>query len=308
MIVTLFDHTRDNLGHQWEVEPAVFLSTLIAAPSRLDRVRKFDATAFCGCYFDGTRAKANARDLAMVALDVDDGGADWFDALYELSDLGVAFALYTTTKHRRSHNRYRIVLPLARPVGIDEYDALWGALARYFAARGIIIDKATSDISRMSIASHIWTGDDDKGGRYTPDDDDAQRAVAQPDWPLLDPDAMIAAYPAPAAAPTFERSPCAGDDYRRWQNWHVARDVLSDLDISPIVPRARLDAEMSSRDTGRTFRFLCGCALKGVSGGYDMDESVLMSLGLEFSRRVGRKPDGLARDVRNALLRARAAA
>ena len=166
MIVTLFDHTRDNVGHQWKVEPSDFLTTLITAPSRLNRARKFDAMAFCGCYFDGTRAKANARDLAMVALDVDDGGADWFDAMYELSDLGAAFALYTTTKHRPDHNRYRIVLPLARPVGIDEYDALWGALARYFAARGIIIDKATTkDVAMLLGALDLFSRSPVLGGQ-----------------------------------------------------------------------------------------------------------------------------------------------
>ena len=305
MIVTLFGGVRDNTGNVWEVSPADFLATLVAAPAPLARMQKMNATAFCGCYFDGTRAKANARDLCVVALDIDDDGADWFDAAYEVDDLGCAYALYTTTKHRREANRYRIVMPLSRPVNLDEYDALWGALSRCFASRGIIVDKATCDISRMSIAPHLWSGSDDKGGTYTDDDDGTQCAIAMPDWPLLDPDAMIRAYPEQVRAPIVERQPDHGDDYRRWTNWHVTRDVLSDLDTSPIVPRARLDAELSSHDTGRTFRFLCGCAVKGLANGYDVDEAVLMDLGREFSRRVGRKPEGLARDVRNAMARAR---
>lgn len=305
MIVTLFDNLWDNAGHEWDVGPADFLRTLVAAPAPLNRAEKARALAFCGCRFDGTRAKHNARDLSVIALDVDDGAADWFDASFELDDLGCAYALYTTTKHRWDHNRYRIVIPLSASVGGDDYARVWNWFSRFLASHGIIVDRATSDISRMSIAPHLWEGQDDKGGEYADDDNEAQRAIARPDWPLFPVEVALAATTEPDVVTSVERQPDHAGDYRKWQNWHVTRDVLSDLDISPIVPRARLETEMSSTDSGRTFRFLCGCAVKAVAGGYDVDETVLRVLGLEFSRRVGRKPDGLARDARNALMRAR---
>lgn len=302
MIVTLFSGMKDNQGIAWDVEPAEFLATLATPTIALPRVEKATALAFAGCRFEGTRAKSNARDLEVVALDVDDGTTDLFDARWMLDDLGCAYVLYTTTKHRRECARYRIVLPLSSPAQGDAYERLWDALARHFARHGIVLDNATRDISRMSITPHAWTGDDDKGGSYHPEDD-GEIVIHRPSDTLLDPLAMIAAYP-PIVVPepvVLASSPSGTSDMQKWANWHVSRDVLADLDNSPIVPRARLDRELSASDSGRTYRFLTACAVKAVAGGYDVDETVLLDLGQQFSRRVGRKTDGLRNDVRNAL-------
>ena len=68
---------------------------------------------------------------------------------------GLAHVIYTTAKCRPDHHRFRLVLFFTRRVSAAEYPAAWLAIARTMPA---VIDPATKDITRLSIAPYAWEG------------------------------------------------------------------------------------------------------------------------------------------------------
>lgn len=89
-----------------------------------------DVGGFVGGYLkDGRRKNGHVVNRQLVALDVDHGGLDVWEGF---TMLGVAGAMYTTHKHTPQRPRFRIVFPLSREVGPEEYEAVARVTASWF--------------------------------------------------------------------------------------------------------------------------------------------------------------------------------
>ena len=88
---------------------------------RQDEIK--DVGGFVGGELTGERRTAeNAGSRQIVTLDADFAPASLWDELTMFSDF--ACLIYSTHKHSKENPRYRVVIPLDRPVTPDEYQAI----------------------------------------------------------------------------------------------------------------------------------------------------------------------------------------
>jgi putative DNA primase/helicase len=100
---------------------AEFAGWLTEAPPELGN--KADAGWYIPAEFDGRRHSDNFVERHAITFDFDHVTIDtWGDVLNAWSD--TAFAIYTTFSHKPDRPRFRVVMPLARPVGFDEFQAV----------------------------------------------------------------------------------------------------------------------------------------------------------------------------------------
>ena len=76
--------------------------------------------------FDGNRAQANVIEVSCLVYDIDDGIAPF--SSWQL------FAQYkcivhTSYSHKPHHHKYRLILPLAKPVPVKDWQQFWRAAA-----------------------------------------------------------------------------------------------------------------------------------------------------------------------------------
>lgn len=96
---------------------------------------------------EGHRRLANVIHVYAVVLDVDDGT----DLGSVVLALGEFYSLvHSTFSATPDEPRWRIIVPLGRPVNTDEYDRVWRWLAAKLEAKGVKPDYAARD------ASHAW--------------------------------------------------------------------------------------------------------------------------------------------------------
>ena len=137
-----------------------------------------DVGGFVGGTLSGGRRKADSvawRSLVTLDLDNVSGPADPWTAVVAL---GCAACLYTTHSSTPKKPRYRLVLPLARPVHADEYVAIARRVAGDIGIDQM--DDSTYEPSRLM----YWPSTSADGHwRYEYND-----------GPWLDPDAQLARY------------------------------------------------------------------------------------------------------------------
>ncbi len=109
-------------------------------------------------------------DFDRVSIDT------WGDVLNVWS--GLAFAIYTTFSHRPDRPRFRVVLPLSRPTGYDEFQAV---------ARKVAVDIGVERVARESFvpAQMMFCPARPLGGLWTSHINDGD---------LLDVDAVLSEY------------------------------------------------------------------------------------------------------------------
>lgn len=98
--------------------------------------------------FVGTRAKSNAVDIWALVFDMDDGQTG-FDTWRMFADWQVI--AHTSYSHKPYHHKYRIVLPLAKPVPATDWDRASTAANEIWAnvvGRGIPDQSAIHDNAR----------------------------------------------------------------------------------------------------------------------------------------------------------------
>jgi len=138
---------------------------------------------------DGAEARRRRDTVAAVwalVADLDDAGSL---EVVEDAAQGLRHVWHTTISHTPEAPRARLVLPLARPVPAEEWPAVWAAGARWAGARGLSVDSACKDSSRLYYLPAVWTG----GAALF-------HAGADVDAPALDPDALLRDYPEPRVA------------------------------------------------------------------------------------------------------------
>lgn len=138
-----------------------------------------DVGGFVGGYLkEGRRKKGHVVHRQLVALDVDYGGLDVWDAFTMLDVAGV---MYTTHKHTPEAARFRIVFPLDRKVDADEYEAIARVVASWLGIDNF--DDTTYQPTRL-----MYYPSTAKDGEYVYDFVDAPFMVADdvldelPNW------------------------------------------------------------------------------------------------------------------------------
>ncbi|MGX7196747.1 VapE domain-containing protein [Enterococcus olivae] len=136
-----------------------------------------DVGGFVGGWLkEGKRKKGFAQQRSLVTLDADSTTLDFWDDVKILFDH--AAAVYTTHSHLVKGPRYRLIIPLSRPVTAEEYEPLARKIADLFGMDNF--DDTTYQAERlMYFPSHSIDGE------YFTDYMDA---------PWIDPDEVLAEY------------------------------------------------------------------------------------------------------------------
>lgn len=79
---------------------------------------------FVGGYVkDGERKKGNCRQRTLLTLDADTADDNFWNMVEIIFD-GTKACIYSTRSDRPNNRRFRLVMPLDRPLGPDEYEAV----------------------------------------------------------------------------------------------------------------------------------------------------------------------------------------
>ena len=91
--------------------------------AKADQNKIKDVGGYVGGYLNkGRRSAQSVRHRQLVTLDLDFATLDFWDD-FTLS-FGCAAVLHATHKHSEDNPRFRLVIPLDRPVNADEYQAI----------------------------------------------------------------------------------------------------------------------------------------------------------------------------------------
>lgn len=100
-------------------------ATEYAKMSKADQGRKKDVGGFVGGYIpgNGRRIRGAVKERYLITLDADNPSEDFIvDLDMELG--GMEYALYSTHSHTADNPRYRVIIPVDRPMTPDEYQAV----------------------------------------------------------------------------------------------------------------------------------------------------------------------------------------
>lgn len=108
-------------------EPTVTNETAAeyAKMSKADQGQKKDVGGFVGGYIpkNGRRIRGAVKERYLITLDADNPGEDFIvDLDMELG--GMEYVLYSTHSHTAENPRYRVIIPVDRPMTPDEYQAV----------------------------------------------------------------------------------------------------------------------------------------------------------------------------------------
>ena len=108
-------------------EPTVTNETAAeyAKMSKADQGQKKDVGGFVGGYIpgNGRRIRGAVKERYLITLDADNPGEDFIvDLDMELG--GMEYVLYSTHSHTADNPRYRVIIPVDRPMTPDEYQAV----------------------------------------------------------------------------------------------------------------------------------------------------------------------------------------
>lgn len=147
-----------------------------ASKSEQDNIK--DVGGFVGGTLkDGKRNAHTVTSRSILSFDLDDAPERFWEDYTLLADY--ATACYSTHKHRTSKPRLRLLVPLARDVSADEYEAIARMLATDIGMD--YLDPSTFQPSRLM---------------YWPScSQDADYFFEYLDAPMLEPDTILARYP-----------------------------------------------------------------------------------------------------------------
>lgn len=146
--------------------------------AKADQDRAKDAGGFVGGVLKGGIRKADTvESRSLISFDLDHAPKDFVERMRDRQP--AAWAIYSTRKHRPEAPRLRMLIPLARSVTPEEYEAVSRKLAEEIGLE--YFDATTFEPSRLM---------------YWPTCSyDSQYVFEYHDGDLLDPDAYLAKYP-----------------------------------------------------------------------------------------------------------------
>jgi len=146
--LTLYASCFDNKGGGFTLEPPERLGTIIRPASWSKPPKKKDLLCWSPArYASGQlRAKSNVISVSCLVYDIDDGAP--FDMHNLFSDY--RYYAHSTFSHKPEAPKWRLILPLKRPVPGAEWRRAWRAGKEIFQSRtGCEIDGVCSDASRL---------------------------------------------------------------------------------------------------------------------------------------------------------------
>lgn len=118
-----------------------------------------DIGGFVGGYMSGARRQSGSIvHRQLITLDVDEGTGDGWRKFTRVLDC--AAGMYTTHKHSNNAPRIRILVPLDRPVDVNEYQAIARRIASYCGIEGM--DPTTYQPERL-----MYWPSSSKDGEFT---------------------------------------------------------------------------------------------------------------------------------------------
>ena len=126
--------------------------------SREDQLRlKDSAGGFVGGPVNGKRrTRQSVPFRQLVSLDADFAGETFLDNLLALTDF--CAIVHTTRKHRPEAPKYRILIPLDRPVNFEEYQAISRRLAQQMGMSNF--DHTCFQFERLMFWPTVSSGDE----------------------------------------------------------------------------------------------------------------------------------------------------
>lgn len=150
MHVTIFGHKGDNVGEPHDLPWPELCNLFHTHTIRPDK----DGPALTACHFSGTRSKAAAGPSQLACIDFDCQTPEDVGRIEAMVDAaGFAHILYTTHSHMQSCDkchreqciRFRLILPLSRPVDAAAWPSFYPNVQAIFGRA----DPSTKDISRL---------------------------------------------------------------------------------------------------------------------------------------------------------------
>lgn len=114
-------------------QPTVTQETIAeyAKMSRAKRGEVKDVGGYVGGFLkEGRRKSGHVQNRSIITLDADSGHTELWDDMQMLSTY--AMAMYTTHSHTAAKPKYRFIIPLSRPVTVDEYEPISRKIANMF--------------------------------------------------------------------------------------------------------------------------------------------------------------------------------
>lgn len=156
--------------------PETYAEYMKATKADQDNIK--DVGGFVGGTLEGGKRSAHTvSSRSILSFDLDDAPLNFWEDFTLLA--GYAAACYSTHKHRPAKPRYRLLVPLARDVTADEYEAVARMLATDIGMD--YMDPSTFQPSRLM----YWPSCSDDGEYF----------YDYIDEPMLDPDKILARYP-----------------------------------------------------------------------------------------------------------------
>jgi hypothetical protein len=147
MKLSLFQHTKDNKPKTIE-RPLDCIIDSLTRP--LDGVTSKDSIPLWSpTIFEGTRSGANAKEIGFLVYDIDDGVAPV--SCWRLF-VDTVVICHTSFSHKPKHHKYRIIIPLEKPIPAKDWDRASIAGKEYWdsvVGRGEPDPKALKDVARI---------------------------------------------------------------------------------------------------------------------------------------------------------------
>ena len=160
-------------------EPVIGKDTVAEynAMSKAQKGAAKDVGGFVGGeLLDGRRKNGNVLSRHIISLDLDYADDTFLDMLELTADY--AYAVYTTRSHRPESPRFRLIIPVSRPVSAEEYEPVARKLAETYDLD--LFDDTTYEPTRL-----MFWGSVSSNGEYIFDYQDA---------PFVNPDEVLKQY------------------------------------------------------------------------------------------------------------------
>ena len=157
--ITLFNSIHQRIGQNISMDVESICRGL-ATPIHRAIDDKSQLPLWSPTTFNGSRSTANATSISMLVYDLDDGDS-CFDVWSLFAQRGWTVIGHTSASHSPSHQKYRVILPLAAPLPKVDWERIWRASFELWmdvVGVGIPDTKAIKDMARVYFR-YGWTRD-----------------------------------------------------------------------------------------------------------------------------------------------------
>ena len=149
MNISLFPNIKDNKPIKYTGNLQTISKGLLHPCLPYEVAAKKEIPLWSPTVFQGTRSSANAREIGFLVYDIDDGLTPF--STWRLFSKWIVLA-HTSFSHKPHFHKYRIILPLAKPVPAAEWDRAAKWAVNFWAdivGRGEPDMKALKDRARI---------------------------------------------------------------------------------------------------------------------------------------------------------------